>query len=74
MAQEHNMTIEEFNTFVEERLEIDKEIDKRQAEEAKKGNTIVDSNLGAHFIDADLKVWLTAPLDVRAKRIFTGKY
>ena len=55
---------------LENNTEIDNEIDKRQAEIAKNSeNLIVEGRLSAYFIDADLKVWMYAPFDVRAERI-----
>lgn len=49
---------------------IDIEIDKRQADLTKKSeNLIIEGRLSAYFIEADLKIWLTAPFDVRAQRI-----
>ena len=70
MAKEHGMSVIEFNKFSENNADIDKELDKRQAEIAyESGNIVVEGTLSAYFIEADLKIWLTAPLDVRAKRI-----
>lgn len=70
MAKEHGMSVIEFNKFSENNADIDKELDKRQAEIAyESGNIVVEGRLSAYFIEADLKIWLTAPLDVRAKRI-----
>ena len=70
MAKEHGMTAVEFSKFAENNTDIDKEIDKRQADIAhESGNIIVEGRLSAYFIEADLKVWLTAPLNVRAKRV-----
>ena len=71
MAAEHGMTVLEFSEFAEGNDDIDKEIDKRQAEKAKQAdNLIVEGRLSAYFVDnADLKVWLVTPFDVRSKRI-----
>ncbi|GAB4310463.1 MAG: AAA family ATPase [Methanobacteriaceae archaeon] len=70
MAAEKGMDILEFSAFAENNIDVDLEIDKRQAEIAKeKENLIVEGRLSAFFVDAQLKVWFTAPLDVRAKRI-----
>ncbi|WP_295722729.1 (d)CMP kinase [uncultured Methanobrevibacter sp.] len=70
MAKEHEMTAVEFSKFAENNTDIDKEIDKRQADIAKEsGNIIVEGRLSAYFIEADLKVWLTAPLKIRAERV-----
>ena len=60
MAKEKGMSVLEFSEFAESNDNIDKEIDKRQAELAKSSE---------NFVEADLKLWLMAPLDVRAQRI-----
>ena len=71
MAAEKGMTVLEFSEFAEGNDDIDKEIDKRQAEKAKLAdNLIVEGRLSAYFVDnADLRVWLVTPFDVRSKRI-----
>lgn len=70
MAAESGMDILEFSEFAENNTEIDIEIDKRQALMAQKAeDLIVEGRLSAHFVDADLKVWMIAPFDVRANRI-----
>ncbi|MDI6643618.1 MAG: AAA family ATPase [Methanobacteriaceae archaeon] len=70
MAAEKGMDILEFSAFAENNINVDLEIDKRQAAIAKeKDNLIVEGRLSAFFVDAQLKIWFTAPLDVRAERI-----
>lgn len=70
MAREHDMSVLEFSEFAEGNDEIDKEIDKRQAELAKSAdNLIIEGRLSAYFVEADLKLWLVTPFDVRSKRI-----
>ena len=71
MAAEHGMSVLEFSEFAEGNDDIDKEIDKRQAEKAKSSdNLIIEGRLSAFFVDnADLKVSLITPFDVRSKRI-----
>ncbi|WP_407413994.1 (d)CMP kinase [Methanobrevibacter sp.] len=71
MAEEHGMTVLEFSEFAEGNDDIDKEIDKRQAEKAKSAeNLIVEGRLSAFFVDnADLRICLMTPFDVRSKRI-----
>ena len=46
------------------------ESDRLQVEEAKKGNIVIYSKLGIHFLKdlSDYKVWLDVPLRVRAER------
>ncbi|MDO5832630.1 MAG: AAA family ATPase [Methanobrevibacter sp.] len=71
MAAEHGMSVLEFSEFAEGNDDIDKEIDKRQAEKAKLAeNLIIEGRLSAFFVEnADLRICLMTPFDVRSKRI-----
>ncbi len=71
MAAERGMSVLEFSEFAEGNDDIDKEIDKRQALKAKEAeNLIVEGRLSAFFVDnADLRICLMTPFDVRSKRI-----
>ena len=70
MANENGMSVLEFSEFAEGNDDIDKEIDRRQAEIAESSdNLIVEGRLSAHFVDADLRLWLVTPFDVRSQRI-----
>ena len=71
MAAEKGMSVLEFSEFAEGNDDIDKEIDRRQAQKAKEAeNLIIEGRLSAYFVDnADLKLWLVTPFDVRSKRI-----
>jgi CMP/dCMP kinase len=74
MAAESGMDILDFSKFAENNIEIDQEIDRRQAEMAREAknrneNIIVEGRLSAHFVDADLKIWMIAPFDIRSQRI-----
>ncbi|MCK9151338.1 (d)CMP kinase [Methanobacterium alcaliphilum] len=70
MAAESGMDILEFSKFAENNNEIDIEIDQRQAKMAEEAeNLIVEGRLSAHFVDANLKIWMIAPFDVRSLRI-----
>ena len=71
MAREKGMSVLEFSEFAEGNDDIDKEIDKRQAEKAKSAeNLIIEGRLSAYFVDnADLRLWLVTPFDVRSDRI-----
>ena len=72
MAAERGMTPVEFGKFAENNTDIDKEIDNRQAKLAEEAqDLIVEGRLSAYFIDADLKVCFTAPLEVRQNRRIT---
>jgi cytidylate kinase len=70
LAAEHNMDVLEFNEFAEGNDDIDKALDKRQAEiAAQADDLIVEGRLSAFFCDADYRIWLMAPDNVRAERI-----
>jgi cytidylate kinase len=71
MAEERDMDILEFSTFAEGNTEIDREIDQRQAQAAHDAwDLILEGRLSAYFVEnADLRVWFTAPLKIRSKRI-----
>ncbi len=70
MAAECNMNILEFSNYAEDNLQIDREIDQRQAQIAGESeDLIVEGRLSAYFMEADLKVFLTASLGVRSERI-----
>ena len=71
MASERGMSVLEFSEFAEGNDDIDKEIDRRQAQKAKEAdNLIIEGRLSAFFVDnADLRLWLVTPFDVRSKRI-----
>ncbi|MDO5860595.1 (d)CMP kinase [Methanobrevibacter sp.] len=71
MAAERGMSVLEFSEFAEGNDDIDREIDKRQAEKAKSSeNLIIEGRLSAYFVEnADLRLCLMTPFDVRSKRI-----
>lgn len=71
MAAEKGMSVLEFSEFAEGNDDIDKEIDRRQAEKAKSTDKlIIEGRLSAYFVEnADLRIWLVTPFDVRSKRI-----
>jgi len=71
MAEEMNMTLNQFSEYAETHPEIDKKIDNLQKKMIKKAkNCVVDGRLSAYFAtNPDLRIWLNAPLKVRAKRV-----
>lgn len=71
LAQEHNMGVAEFGRLAEEDPAFDKMIDNRQKEIAEqRDNIIVEGRLSGWMVpDADLKIWLFAPIGCRIKRI-----
>ncbi|TFG12919.1 cytidylate kinase [Candidatus Thorarchaeota archaeon] len=71
LAEEREMTLEEFSKVAETDPDIDHELDARIKAEARKGSIVLDGQLAAWMADdfADLKVYLRAPTEVRVKRI-----
>jgi len=69
LAKREGIPLMEFQKRAEKDQNIDKKFDAELKEQAKKGNCVVTTWLGPWMVDADLRVWVFAPADVRAKRI-----
>jgi len=71
LAMEHNMELAAFGRLAEEDPAFDRMIDARQKEiAAGRDNIIVEGRLSGWMIEnADLKLWLYAPISCRIKRI-----
>jgi cytidylate kinase len=71
MAKEREMDLVEFGRLASEDSSIDRLIDERQKEiAAARDDIIVEGRLSGWFIgDAELKIWLTASLECRIRRI-----
>lgn len=71
LAREHNMGLAEFGRLAEENPEFDTMIDTRQQEiAAGRDNIIIEGRLSGWMVkDADLKIWLFAPIGCRIQRI-----
>ena len=71
LAQEMNMTLEEFTKYVEKNPNIDHRLDDKINEIAQKGNVIIDSQLSGYILKekADFKIFLICPLEIRVKRM-----
>lgn len=71
LAREHNMSVKDFNIYVENHPQIDYDIEhsaKKYAEEH--DNLIVDARLGWYAIPHSFKIYLKVDLDEAAKRVF----
>lgn len=74
MAKERGLTIEEFNKIGEKQDFTDKEADEYQINLGKtEDNFVIDARLAFHFIPHAVKIFLTASLDERARRVFSDK-
>ncbi|MHC1600394.1 MAG: (d)CMP kinase [Candidatus Methanospirareceae archaeon] len=71
IAKEKHLQLGEFNKLAENSDDFDRRIDEKQGEEAmKRENVIVEGRLSGFFVPhADLKIWLKAPLEIRAQRV-----
>lgn len=69
-AQEHGLRFADIHALAKKDTTIDKYIDTHQAELSQKGRCVVGSRLSIWKVpDPDLRVYLKAPLWVRAQRI-----
>jgi cytidylate kinase len=71
LANEMKMNIQEFTRYVEEHPDIDKKLDEKIIEIAKKNNILIDSQLSGHILRnvANFKIHLICPLETRVKRM-----
>ena len=70
LAAKQKMDLLQFHKKAEGDHRIDKDFDAHLVSEAKKGNCVVTTWLGPWMIkDADIRVWLYAPKEARARRI-----
>ncbi len=72
-AEERSLSLPEFNRLAEEDHSIDRALDAKMAEYARRGGVVLEGRLAAFIAieeHADaLKVWLTASEKVRAQRV-----
>jgi len=70
LAAERGVSFEEVRRQAERDPSLDRYLDQRQVELAREGDCVLGSRLAVWLLEeADLKVYLTAPLSVRAARI-----
>ena len=68
-ARRRGVSLEALSRLAEQDSSIDRAIDHLQVTEARGGEIVVDSRLSGWLIDGNLRVWLRAPLEVRARRV-----
>ena len=69
-AEDRCMSLEEFGLIAKCNEKIDHEIDEMQKKIAdEKDDIMIEGRLSGFLVDANLKVWLKAPLEIRAQRI-----
>jgi len=73
IAEERKISIEELSRIAEKDRSMDEEIDGKQLEMLKSGEVVIDSRLSCWLMHKNgikgVKVWITAPFEVRAKRV-----
>lgn len=69
LATRRGVSVVELNRMAEGDPSIDRDLDRLQSELARSGPCVVESRLAGWMIEADFKVWLDAPLEVRAARV-----
>ena len=72
LADERGLTPVEFNELAEEDEQIDRDLDRRLYDLAReRDDVLLESRLAGWLAgdDADIKIWLDAPLNIRAERI-----
>ena len=69
-ATQLGVSLEEMTRIASEDDAFDRILDERAKEETRKGGLVLDATLsGWVAVDPDLRIYLTAPLDVRVRRI-----
>lgn len=69
LAKREGISLMEFQRRAEKDQNIDKKFDAELKEQAKQGKCVVTTWLGPWMVNADVRVWVFAPINVRAKRI-----
>ncbi len=69
LAHRRGVSVVELNRLAESDPTIDRDLDRLQGELARAGPCVVESRLSGWMVDADFKVWLDAPLAIRAARV-----
>lgn len=71
LAKEKEMSIVEFQTYLNEHPDLDKEIEKSAANYAStRDNLIIDAKLGWYAIPESFKVYLKVDIEIAVKRAF----
>jgi len=68
-ARRRGITLAALGRQAEEDPSIDRAIDLAQVTEARAGDIVIESRLSGWLVDGDVRVWLRAPAEVRARRV-----
>ena len=71
LARDKDLQLAQFNELAEGSADFDRWIDEQQGKEAlKREQVIAEGRLSGYFVpSAELKIWLKAPIEVRARRV-----
>ena len=74
MAQNHNMTVAEFNVYMESHPEYDNLVDdKLKSYENERGNFLFDSRMAWHFVPSGFSVYMKVDVKTAAVRIMNAQ-
>ncbi|HEV2284119.1 MAG TPA: AAA family ATPase [bacterium] len=68
-ARRRGVTVAALGRLAEQDPSIDRVIDQAQVAEARAGDIVVESRLSGWLVDGDVRIWLRAPAEVRARRV-----
>ncbi len=68
VAKERGLAVGQLSAQAEQ--EVDWEVDNKCKQAGQKGNVVIESDAAAWYVDNAIKIWLDAPLMVRAERVF----
>jgi cytidylate kinase len=68
-ARKRGISLAALGRLAEQDHAIDRALDTLQVEAAGTGNILIDSRLSGRLIEGDFRIWLRAPLSVRASRV-----
>jgi cytidylate kinase len=68
-ARRRGVAISALSRLAEQDPSIDRMIDQTQVAEAKAGQIVVESRLSGWLVNGDVRIWLRAPVEVRAERV-----
>jgi cytidylate kinase len=68
-ARRRGVTLSALGRLAELDPSIDRAIDQAQVAEARAGAIVIESRLSGWLVDGDVRVWLRAPVEVRARRV-----
>ena len=74
LAKKHNMTVTEFNKYIEKHPKIDNQIEKSEKEYTDvRDNLIIDARLGFFVVKNSFNVYLKVDIDEASRRAFNDK-